>query len=569
MAWTLSRSWGLLSLAGIFSLSYMVQPTAYAASPEPSHKASKSIFPKREGKKLPFHTFSMSPQHELWLCCSSSSSSSGDQSASGAILVYSVEGELLRSIDLDFIPQSLGFAPDGTRAFVSGSGSIASLDMQGKQVHKIEAPNVGNKEEAIAAMRAEAEEQSAAIRNSMQDQVDRVQKQIDKLEKAPEEETETQEKRRMRRLKILKQQAAQFESMMSQSTIAVVEESSLSRLMRTTGLAVGDQDVFVALPTSKGYGYDVWRLNHDLAEAKIVLERGSGCCGQYDIQCDGTNLVVAENGSFRVAIYDRDGKELSHFGKRDRNDSEGFGSCCNPMNVRCCENGDVLTAESSIGHIKRFNSAGEFVGFVGTAPIGGGCKHVAIAHDESSDKYFMFNQDRSCISVLVPKDQIQGETEEEKASREAMAGLGKKLIGTWVLDKSAKPASDSAPDASGLGDYFATSMGTLAFMADGKLKKGDLQSDESTDREAAKKQLAQQVGSEESAEMLMANQSNASWQAVSATEDKLTIAFLEDKVRSFDASITFQDETMTVNMFMGSEEQTLGAPMVYRLKSNE
>lgn len=49
------------------------------------------------------------------------------------------------------------------------------------------------------------------------------------------------------------------------------------------------------------------------------------------------------------------------------------------MNVRCIEDKEILVAEASIGHIKRYTPTGEFLGLVGTAKIAGGCKHLAIA----------------------------------------------------------------------------------------------------------------------------------------------------------------------------------------------
>jgi hypothetical protein len=511
----------------------------------------------------------MSPQRELWLCCSALPKQSSDK-ASGAILVYSVEGQFLRSIDLAFAPQAIGFSQDGSTAFVAGSGTIAKLGTDGSVVKSIDAPNVGNKEEALEAMRKAAEEQSKQLRESMQLQVSQVEKQIAKMEEAPEEETEAQEKRRNRRLKILKQQLDQFEQMLTQveSSQSVVDESSLSQLMRSTGVAVSKQDLFVSLPTSKGFGYDVWRMNFDLEEPTIVIQRGSGCCGQYDIQSDGENLVIAENGSFQVAVYDRDGKAVSHFGERATNKPEGFGSCCNPMNVRCCENGDVLTAESSIGHIKRFSSKGEFLGFVGTAPIGGGCKHVAIAHDTVSDRYFMFNQDRSCISVLVPIDKLEGETDDEKLAREAREGLGKKLVGSWEIeDANSKTSPAGLLDADSLYDYYASLMKHVAFHADGTAVRGQTPSKEGS-KENAENQglfglLTKIAGEESSQESPQGDGSDCSWKAISQTDKELTISFLEGGIQSFNAKIEFENDKARMTLYLGSEESLSRKPLIF------
>jgi len=559
--------WAVFLLACFASQA--VNKDTHAANPEPTHKAALSIYPKLDSKKLPFKTFSMSPQRELWLCCSALPNQSSDK-PSGAILVYSVEGEFLRSIDLAFVPQAIGFSQDGSSAFVAGSGTIAKLGTDGSVVKSIDAPNVGNKEEALEEMRKAAEEQSKQLRESMQMQVSQVEKQIAKMEEEPEDETETQAKRRNRRLKILKQQLDQFEQMLTQveSTQNVVDDSSLTQLMRSTGVAVSKQDLFVSLPTTKGFGYDVWRMNFDLEEPTIVIQRGSGCCGQYDIQSDGENLVIAENGSFQVAVYDRDGKAVSHFGERATNKPEGFGSCCNPMNVRCCENGDVLTAESSIGHIKRFSSKGEFLGFVGTAPIGGGCKHVAIAHDTVSDRYFMFNQDRSCISVLVPIDKLEGETDDEKLAREAREGLGMKLVGSWEIeDANSKNSPAGLLDADSLYDYYASLMKHVAFHADGTAVRGQTPSKEGS-KENAENQglfglLTKIAGEESSQESPQGDGSDCSWKAISQTDKELTIAFLEGGIQSFNAKIEFENDKARMTLYLGSEESLSRKPLIF------
>lgn len=559
-------------VAGFFCQSLLSHVDA--GTPEATHKAAASVYPKLDGKKLPFKTFSLSPQRELWLCCSSLSSkpsNSGSAVQAGAILVYSVDGEFLRSIDLDFVPQAVGFSQDGSNAFVAGSGRIAKLRTDGSVVKSIEAPNIGNKEEALEEMRKAAEEQTKLMTESMQNQVSQVEKQIEKLEEVVENETEAQSNRRTRRLKILKQQMEQFEQILSdvKNNQGVVDESSLSQLLRSTGIAVSKQDVFISLPTTKGYGYDVWRMNFELEEPKVVIQRGSGCCGQYDIQSDGQNLVIAENGNFKVAVYDRDGKAVSQFGERSTNNPEGFGSCCNPMNVKCCDNGDVLTAESSIGHIKRFSSTGDFLGLVGTAPIGGGCKHVAIAHDKESDRYFMFNQDRSCISVLVPKTSLEGETDDEKLSREAKEGLGKKLVGAWKMeDAESKSSPEGLLDANSLNDYYASQMKYLNFQDDGKVIRGQTvaksDSTEGTGNQGVFGLLAKLTGGESSTEAPQGDGSDCSWRAISQTETELTIAFLESGIQSFNAKIQFENDKATMTLYFGSEESLMGAPLTFR-----
>ncbi len=196
-----------------------------------------------------------------------------------------------------------------------------------------------------------------------------------------------------------------------------------------TAVAVTDQDVFVATSARTGSGYEVYRMTHNLEEPECVLKRLRGCCGQMDIHAVGDKIYVAENTKFNVGIYDRDGQKVSSFGQRLNKDNQGFGSCCNPMNVLCCENGDILTAESSIGKIKRFDSDGNLVEYVGRARIGGGCKHVAFGFDEKLDRYYVQYEDNNQICILAAND-----AQPEQPDNPEMGRLAQRLTqGKWQL----------------------------------------------------------------------------------------------------------------------------------------
>jgi hypothetical protein len=239
-------------------------------------------------------------------------------------------------------------------------------------------------------------------------------------------------------------------------------ESAIAGMGQVRSLAIGDEDVFVTCPANMGYGYDIWRVNKDLTDAKVVVKGVSGCCGQMDIQAKGKQLYVAENTKFRVGVYNQNGKLTAKFGSQDRTGKTGFGSCCNPMNIRCCDNGDVLTAESSIGTIKRFDASGNLVATIGKAKIGGGCKHVALAHDAKLDRYYMMYEDEAAVCVLVNQTQFTGETEDEKLAREAAEGLGKKIMGGWELVAAKEDNKDEAKsgEEKAAGDVTVFSVGS-------------------------------------------------------------------------------------------------------------
>ena len=223
---------------------------------------------------------------------------------------------------------------------------------------------------------------------------------------------------------------------------ATVSEAEIDAAMQSarsvTSLAVSESYLFVCASPVGTHGYSTWRLDLqddgtiDSTEPVELLTAMRGCCGQMDIQCDGDQLIVSENTRFRVAVYDFDGELVSSFGQQDRSSRNGFGSCCNPMNCLPMDDGSVLTAESSIGHIKRFDAEGNLIAYIGKASIGGGCKHCPLAYDASSDRYYMMSQDDNAIAVLA-SIQDNPMTEAELALADRQAEWLRQVAGTWSV----------------------------------------------------------------------------------------------------------------------------------------
>ena len=104
-----------------------------------------------------------------------------------------------------------------------------------------------------------------------------------------------------------------------------------------------------------------------------------------DVQCRNGELYVCENSRHRVIRFDRDGKEVAHFGKRDRaGEGENFGGCCNPMNLCFSKEGNLYVSESN-GVVKHFTPGGKYLGIVGVANVQPGCKNscVGVTADDS------------------------------------------------------------------------------------------------------------------------------------------------------------------------------------------
>jgi hypothetical protein len=419
----------------------------------PTHKQWRVIKPMHNDAPVTLETFCLDAEGNLLACIDGrrplreAFRTQAEDREPDAFFVqrYSPEGTLLEEISLPFNATAINVGPKG-EVFVAGAGKMARI-VEGKVTSISNTPQVGDHETMVKKVRAAAEKEKAEYREMFKEQTKFLDTQIEKLKSgAKDRELTKREKAKLETLEAsLAEQNAQIEALIPKMS---EEEMIRSRLI-ATALGVTSQDVFVSVRGLEGHGYEVWRTNHDFEEPKRVVSKLSGCCGQLDIQARDDRLFIAENGKFKISVRDRDGKKLFSFGRRDRSAVDGFGSCCNPMNLRCCSNGDILAAESSIGNIKRFNSRGEFVSLVGKARIGGGCKHVALAVDESRDRYYFMNVDKAHIAVLVPVSQIPPETEAEKAARLALAAQVQRLDGAWTreglkTDKKARSGNTSS-----------------------------------------------------------------------------------------------------------------------------
>lgn len=165
-------------------------------------------------------------------------------------------------------------------------------------------------------------------------------------------------------------------------------------------IATSGQDVFVAAHV--GFSFAVIRFTADLGEPKLIVERLRGCCGQMHVVAKDGVVYAAENARHRVVRFDREGKELGAWGRASRTDPDGFGSCCNPMNVCFGPEGELYTSESQ-GAVKRFTPEGKFLGLVGTPRLGGGCLNVSVAVSADASRVFVLDTDAGAIRVLARK----------------------------------------------------------------------------------------------------------------------------------------------------------------------
>jgi len=516
-----------------------------------THKQARVIKPTHEGKPIVLNTFCLDKEGRLLACVGGDNveyvlNDDGSQEAKTNVAakllqVYSPDGELIRSIELPFTPTAVNQAPDGA-IFVAGNGKVARLGDDWKITRTADSPHIGDTETFKQRAQEGAKKQVEEMTETFREQVTNIEGRIKKLKEKPEAELTERDKKRMATYEeqkgLYEEQLKSIEEAYSQMFSG---EQMLTQKMGITALAVTSKDIFLCCNALEGYGYEVWRMTHEFSEPKKVVSELGGCCGQCDIQATESHLVLAENTKFKVALLDRDGERLTDFGKGDRKAVDGFGSCCNPMNVRCCDNGDILTAESSIGTIKRFNKEGELIGVVGKAKIGGGCKHVAVAFDEKRDRYYMMNVDKSHICVMVPNAEAPEITPDEALAKEAREGLGKKLVGEWSLDGNRPGAkTNTVTEPTVLGTLLQGLLGGEEGAAGAETVSDDPYSS-SYFRFDADGKLTMSGGQ-------FADGENA-WEAVQQDGNTLIVSQLQDSIQYYDYKIEFvSDDEATISL---------------------
>jgi hypothetical protein len=193
-------------------------------------------------------------------------------------------------------------------------------------------------------------------------------------------------------------------------------KASMKYKLTASSISALNDDVFVATHASLGYGFDVWRMNDKFESPVKVVTGLSGCCGQMDVKANKDGLFVAENSEHRVCRFDRDGKSITKWGQSARTGLEGFGSCCNPMNVAFGPGEAVYTAEDDTGRIKRYSADGKLLGLVGLVELKPGCKNCSIAVSSDGSRVYMLDITRNLLVRLDarPADEVAAEIEKVK-----------------------------------------------------------------------------------------------------------------------------------------------------------
>jgi hypothetical protein len=389
---------------------------ALAGSPGPAapklptgaFETSKVIDVKGEVKGIKLQTLAVGPDGMVYALLGSDRY--GQKVPKGEIQVYDATGQKVRGWKIDFQGQAINCASDGT-VYVAGDGKLAVFDGAGQV--KAEAKDLPFIQKVLSdaeGLKKSAEDQRASEIQSYEEVVKDFEKQLAELKKKDEDKLTKQEKQMLKQQEMM---VNQYKRMLDESKKKKAEDyinGITSRLRIINAVTASDKDLFVVCGEMQGYGYAVWRMDRNLENPKQVMSGLRGCCGQMDIQCCGDDLVVAQNCEHNVGRFDRDGKKLGTFGKRaGRDGNDGFGGCCNPMNVRADAAGRVYTAESE-GIVRLFGKDGKEEGVLGSVKISGGCKNVAIGVSKDGNTVFFCDQPGSKIHLLTRKAESQKST---------------------------------------------------------------------------------------------------------------------------------------------------------------
>jgi len=401
-----------------------------ASDEEPTHKQSALININAEGlPQASVQCFCLLGDDRLLAGCSG---------AKNEIRVFDDKGTYVEAFELSVAPEAINIAPDGT-ILVAGDGELLRLSAEGKVVAKAESPHaaaIRDAKEEVRKQTIEQHKQQADMLPQMLEAYDtamkELEKQIAQLEEQGEEGKEQLQasKDMMESYKQakeqMKEQYGEDAKELTEEQIEEMVKSAIQYKLKVASISSDGEAVFVACGMPAGYGYAVWKLTPDFTDGKEIVSGLSGCCGQMDVQANADGVFVAENSRKRVRRFDAEGESVCDWGKSSEG-IDGFGSCCNPMNLAFGTNGSVYTAEDTTGRIKRYSNDGKLLSVVGAADVVPGCKKVSIGVDSTGDRVYMLDITRNNVAVL---SRVNPDPKEPLASATSSSGnFLLKLIG--------------------------------------------------------------------------------------------------------------------------------------------
>jgi len=377
---------------------------------------------------VPLNNMCLDKQGRILACC-------GDST----LRVLAQDGQLVATHSLDFVPEAITVRHDGT-VFVGGQGTLIRMTAAGEiqqQTSFPPPPSEQEREAMVQKMLARVEqqyEQMQRMSRGIQKQLESAGKKLaenplsaaeeKKLASMGEEElfryvtgiTSSNNQMQMTfrddatagvRVKVLELYLRQLGAVDIKEQRAAMEQQvrrqaeQMVGKAKYTGMAVTQRDLFV-ICSGPGYSYNAWRMTHQFEEPNMILSGLSGCCGQMDCQAHDGQLWLAMNTQHKVLCYDREGNQVSQFGKRDAQAADGFGGCCEPKNLRFSQDGRYVYCAQSGPPVcvKRFTLDGQFQDVVCFPVYATGCVRVSV--DTDGETFFMMSPNENAIYVFKP-----------------------------------------------------------------------------------------------------------------------------------------------------------------------
>lgn len=393
----------------------------------PTHKQTKVISTNPSDlAKASLKSFCLTPDGTVLAAC---------LGEGGEVRLFSADGEYQTTWNLPVEPEAINVGSDG-HVYVAGEGKLLRLDAEGNVLLEAGGPHIeesAERREEVKKQIVERQKQAAESFSTRTEQYEErlagLKEEKAKLEEAGEELPETLD----RRIANAERMLEQWQQIVTQLGGAELTEeqleaqvtASLKSAAAVASISEAAGEVFIATREAAGYGFCVWKMDHQFTSGEVIATGLRGCCGQMDVQCCENGVYVAENSRHRVFHVSTTGEELGEWGHGAREGLEGFGSCCNPMNVAFGPERTVYTAESGTGRIKRYTPQGELIELVGKVDIVPGCKKVSIAVDKTGDRVYMMDITRDHIVLMerLAEGEESGYTENSSADPSEKAAM--------------------------------------------------------------------------------------------------------------------------------------------------
>ncbi len=365
----------------------------------------------------------------------------GSNDKNGEIRVFEADGSYVESWSVPVMVEAVNVRASDGMVVVAGSGKLVKLSPDGNLIAEADAPHVTamDNDELRKQIVEQAKQLETAYKRQAKmydDQVERVGGMIEQVAKkiadlgtddeAKQEQTqlEAQITSFKKQQESLREMSKRWQERIAGMDFDLTEEqidervnAAVQRKRAAASVSAVGEKVYLATNDTAGYGYAVWMCDDKFENAKKVVGGLRGCCGQMDVQASEAGIYVAENSRHRVACFDDAGELTREWGGRvtDDSDIDGFGSCCNPMNLAFGPDGNVYTAEDNTGRIKCYSADGKLLSHVGHADLVPGCKKVSIGVSNDGEHVYMLDITRNHI-VHMQKSAVEKSAQVETKS---------------------------------------------------------------------------------------------------------------------------------------------------------